>query len=150
MCDPISIIAGAAMQANAQYEAAKFNSIQERRNAQLAEAQASEALAAGAVEHDRYLATVRGFLGEQRAAIAASGLDQGSVVAQTLTADTAGMGEADALILQANAAREAWGYRVDAANRRASATMARRTGAMQAGATLLTSAGNAANMFFGR
>jgi hypothetical protein len=57
--------------------------------------------------------------------------------------ETAGMGELDALRIRNNAAREAWGYRVGAANSRMGGKYAAQEANTQAIATLATTGSSA-------
>lgn len=88
-------------------------------NAKVAELQAKDALVRGAQEEGRYRAQVRGLLGTERVAYAAGNIDVSYGSAVDVQADTEFMGELDALQIRTNAAREAWGYQVTAANARA-------------------------------
>jgi hypothetical protein len=71
-------------------------------------------------------------VGTQRAGFAAGNIDVGSGSAVDVQADTAFMGELDALQIRTNAAREAWGYSVEADDMRKRAVIARKTGVMVA------------------
>lgn len=88
-------------------------------NAQLAEGQAADATARGAEAESRQRLATKGLIGSQRAALAASGVDANSGSAALLQEDSARQGALDALTIRNNAARQAWGYSVDAANARA-------------------------------
>lgn len=85
-------------------------------NATLASYQATDALERG----DRAAADVRrkysGLMGAQRASLAARGLDITDGSANASLQDTAYFGELDENTTRANAAREAWGYKVRGAN----------------------------------
>jgi hypothetical protein len=74
-------------------------------------------------------------VGAQRAGIAAGNIDVGYGSAVDVQADAAFLGELDALTIKTNAAREAWGYTVEAGDLRKRAAIARKTGyyAAQAG-----------------
>lgn len=125
-------------------------------NANVADAQAKDAVARGAIEEAHFRAGVRGMVGTQRAGFAAGNIDVGSGSAVDVQADTAFMGELDALQIKTNAAREAWGYSVQAEDLRKRADIARKTGVMleatgranattaylQGGSSLLTGGAN--------
>lgn len=119
-------------------------------NAGLAEAQAADAVARGTVAEGRFRQGTRGLIGSERATAAANGIDVGTGSAADIQANTAQLGELDALTIRNNAAREAYGYRVDAANYRAQGANARAGGANAAGAAgigaLSTLAGGAARL----
>ena len=57
--------------------------------------------------------------------------------------DPAAIGEQDALTIRANAARQAWGYKVEANNYRNEGRVAKATGRNAAAGTYLTTAANA-------
>lgn len=104
-------------------------------NAEVAEMQANDALARGAEEEARHRVNVRRMVGSQRAGLAAQGVDISSGSALDIQADTAQMGELDALTIRANAAREAWGFKVQAVDLRQRGLIAEQTGYMNAEAT---------------
>lgn len=111
-------------------------------NRRLAEAQAGDALLRGTIEESRYRRQIAQIIGGQKAAFGSRNVTQ-SGTALDILADTAMVGEEDALTIRNNAAREAWGYRNQA-------NEASRWGANQktnafgaAGGTLLTSGSQA-------
>lgn len=126
-----------------------------RNNAQIAEWQAQDALTRGQkAEQTQRLKTAR-LAGTQRATMAARGvaLEEGSPLA--ILEDTEFMGERDAQTLRENAAREAWGHRVQASNYGSDASMlAYRASAIspetEAMNTLLTGAGSVADTWYRR
>jgi len=97
-------------------------------NAQVAELQATDAVARGADEESRFRSGVRGIIGAQRAGQAAGNIDVGFGSAVDVQADAAFLGELDALQIRTNAARESWGYKVQAEDRRKAADVARKGG----------------------
>jgi len=97
-------------------------------NAAVAELQAADAIARGAQEEARFRDGIDGLIGSQRAAIAANNIDVGFGSALDVQADAAYQGELDALTIRNNAAREAWGYAVQAQDSRLRAQIARREG----------------------
>jgi hypothetical protein len=99
-------------------------------NAQVADLQAVDATARGLQEESRFRQGVRVMIGSQRAGIAAGGIDVGYGSAVDVQADAAMLGELDALTIRQNAAREAWGYKVEAADTRQRAKIARTEGVM--------------------
>lgn len=111
-------------------------------NAGLADQQASDAIARGEQDVARSRLGTRQLIGSQRAAIAGNGVDVGSGTSVDLQSDAAGMGALDALTLRNNAAREAFGYKVDAMNSRNDATMTRDATSSAVRSTLLTGAAN--------
>lgn len=97
-------------------------------NAAVADLQASDAIARGAEEENRFRAGVRGIVGAQRAGFAAGNVDVGFGSALDVQADAAYLGELDALTIRTNAAREAWGYKVEAEDLRRRGQITRKEG----------------------
>jgi hypothetical protein len=94
-------------------------------DARMAEAAARTALNAGAREVQKSQLQTAGLKGTQRASMAANGVDlgEGSPLNVLNTTDT--LGEIDANTLQANAIRQAMGYRTQAVNFTNQATTSR-------------------------
>jgi len=111
-------VGGTIWNAVQTHRAGKKQDEQAQFNAAIAEEQATDAIARGKEEEDRYRAQVRSRIGTTRAAFASQGVDVGSGSAVDVQADQAYLGELDALQIRNNAAREAWGYRVEATNYR--------------------------------
>jgi hypothetical protein len=103
-------------------------------NAAIADLQAKDALARGMEEESRFRRGVQGMIGGQRAAIAASNVDVSYGSAVDVQADTAMLGELDALTIRTNAAREAWGFKVAAVDYQKRAEITRREGVQLAAA----------------
>lgn len=99
-------------------------------NAAVADLQAKDALDRGQEEEQRWRQKVRLMVGEQRAGQAASNVDVGYGSAVDVQADTAFLGELDAMTIRNNAAREAWGYKVAGEDLRRRAQIARKEGVM--------------------
>jgi len=99
-------------------------------NAQVAELQAADAVERGAAEESRFRSGVRLMIGSQRAGQAASNVDVGFGSAVDVQADAAMLGELDALTIRTNAAREAWGFKVQAEDSRRRAEIQRKEGVM--------------------
>lgn|SRR5574341_1224779 len=97
-------------------------------NANIADLQAQDAIERGHEEESRFRTGVRQLIGAQRADIAASGVDVGFGSAVDVQADAAFLGELDALTIRTNAAREAWGYQVEAVDIRERARIRRAEG----------------------
>lgn len=123
-------------------------------NAGLADIQAQDTLARGREDEGRQRRSNRQLAGSQRAALAASGVDINSGSAQDVVDSDAALGEFDAMTIRNNAARQAWGYQVQAADYRRNAAMARAGGhettrSLRNGSvtTLLTGAADLANLY---
>lgn len=97
-------------------------------NAQVAELQAEDAIVRGQEEEQRFRARVRGTIGSQRAGFAASNIDVNFGTAADVQADAARLGELDALTIRGNAAREAWGFKMQAEDLRRRGDLAREEG----------------------
>lgn len=100
-------------------------------NASVADLQAQDAVARGAEQENRYRSQIRGAIGAQRTSFAAGNIDVSFGSAVDVQADAARLGELDALTIQTNAAREAWGFNVQAFDYRQQAAIDRKAGANQ-------------------
>lgn len=130
MCEPISLaltalsavasFAGQVGQQQAKQQAASaaqaqavYQSQVARQNQMLAERQAADALQRGQVAEENRRRQMALQIGQQTAGLAAQGTDlEGSPT--DILGDTAAAGELDARTVRANAAREAYGYQVQA------------------------------------
>ncbi len=99
-------------------------------NAAVADIQARDATQRGTEEESKFRQGVDVLIGSQRAGFAAAGVDVGFGSAVDVQADAALLGELDALTIRTNAAREAWGYKVEATDLRERARIAREEGVM--------------------
>lgn len=121
-------VLGFAMQAYGQNQAAKaqagqyqYQAAVDRNNKIIADRQAEDAIKRGEAEEESHRRKVQAIKADQRVGFASRGIDLGSdVVIETLS-DSAMLGELDALTIRSNAAREAYGYRVQGMNYEASA-----------------------------
>lgn len=82
--------------------------------ADLSIAQSKDAERRGRISEKRHRSNVKALIGSQRAAYGASGVDVGSGIAYDVQFETGQIGEADALTIRYNTAKEAWKYSVDA------------------------------------
>lgn len=141
MCDPV--IAGGAMlamsgiQAYTQYQQGKYASKVAEANADIATAQANDAINIGNAEAEqrRRDPTAAWYTGGDNGA---TGADLSTGNALDIFGDTAQFGALDALTTVNNAQREAYGYQVQVANYKAEASSARKQGNVGAATTLLT------------
>jgi hypothetical protein len=142
MCDPV--IAGGAMlamsgiQAYTQYQQGRYASKVAEANADIATAQANDAINRGNAEAEQRRRETRQRLGTQAATMGATGADLSTGNALDIFGDTAQFGTLDSLTTVNNAQREAYGYQVQAANYKAEASSARKQGNVGAATTLLT------------
>lgn len=114
-------------------------------NAGIAEGQADDALARGREAEDRLRSGVRKLVGSQSAGFAGQGVsleDADSSVTDVET-DTYVSRDQDLERLRVNAAREAWGFRQQAASYRAGGDAAVKQANASANDTILGSLGNA-------
>lgn len=155
MCEPTTIMLVASMAltagaglyaADASKKAGEAQNTIAQRNAELEDYKGQMATNIGAVAEENHRAKVRQMVGSQRATLAANGVDLGSGTALDLIGETAEFGEADALTIRYNAAREAWGYGVNANNYRTDGAVARTNGKNQAKGTYLTTAASLTQM----
>lgn len=104
-------------------------------NARMLEAMARDSVRRGKEEEQRFRTDVRGFIGAQRAAFAGQNVEIHAGTALDVQMDTAYQAELDALTIRTNAAREAWGFQVEAESERKQERALRKTGRLQADAT---------------
>lgn len=145
------ISAGSQAEQQAAYQAGVA-----RNNAIIAERAAQDALTRGKVEEGQQRDKTRQLIGLQRATLAGNGVMVDTGSALNITADTAGIGELDALTIRSNAEREAAGYRAQGMNYEAEARLTRAAGKQaktdslwQAGGTALTGIGTVAGKWYG-
>lgn len=158
MCEPITIsataawvlgataavgVATAVYTADQQKKEGRANAAIMENNAQLADQQAKNAAAMGDREAEQAAWRNRAVLGQQRAAIAANGIDSQTGTAAELLGETAMFGEVDQQTIRLNSAQSAWGFRADALNSRNKGAQAKWSGKSQATGTLLSGLGSA-------
>ena len=103
-------------------------------NAAVADVQARDARERGDIEANQFRQRTRALIGEQRVGFAAGNLDVNYGSAVDVQADATLLGELDALTARTNAAREAWGFSVEATDLRKQAEIQRKEGAYAAAA----------------
>lgn len=157
-------VAGTALSAYGQYQQGQAQSAQAEyqarlaaRNAQQSHMQADyarEQAAGDAAQHRRQVGQT---IGAQRSLLAASGVDVGDTdsSAMNMLGDTAQWGEFDAQKILHQGKMKAWGYENQAANDQANAVLysmgarqSGRAGAIGAGASLLSGAGQVAGQWY--
>lgn len=159
MCDITTILtigstiigaAGQLQQADASAKSSEYSAKVANMNAELSDRRAKDALARGEAEEQQKRQQVQQVMGQQRAALAANGVDLTFGSPLDTIVDTATLGELDALTIRQNTARESYDYRVQAVNQRAGSTMStmeaanqRTAGYMGAAGTILGGAGKA-------
>lgn len=112
---PVAIgLVSSMQQGNAQNAQAQAAATTARTNAGYANKAAADAITRGTYDADIQRIRTSQSIGTQRAAMAANGGQVNSGSNATIQEDTAQLGELDALTIQNNAAREAYGYKVQA------------------------------------
>lgn len=144
----IALLGGVMGAQNAKQQGA-FNASMLTGNAAFKEQAAQDAIAAGNTSADWQRVRTGQAIGTQRSAQAANGIDVNSGSASQLQDDTAMLGELDALTIQNNAAREAYGYRVQANQDRLNAAQAKVNAGNQATGSILGGLGSAFGSFAG-
>lgn len=145
MCDPTTIAVigligtgvstyAAIEQGNNAKDVAAYNATMQEYAAEDATRRGEEAVAE---QRNRN----RALIGQQRAAIAANGLDLGSGTPLDTLMATTRLGEEDIATIRSNAAREAWGLRSGARLTMAQGNASQAAGYASAFGTLLGSAG---------
>ncbi len=149
-------IIGAQQQASAQAQAANYQAQVARNNAIIQERNAQAAIQAGETEAQNQQRKTAATLGAARAAMAASGLDTTSGTPLDLQSDIVKLGKLDELTIRNNAARTAYGYRIQGMSNTAEADLAgmRAKSAVSAGniasmSTLLSGATSLSDKFMG-
>ncbi len=137
----VPLISGGISAAGQAQQGAAAEAAAER-EAQIGELQAADELTRGGIEEERYRRQIAQIVGGQKAAIGARNVKRTGTALDLIT-DTQQIGDEDALTIQNDAARQAWGYRVGADESRRWGRSARRNANMKAGATLLTSGAQA-------
>jgi hypothetical protein len=115
-------------QASAASASGQYAKRVDEENARQLDFQAQDATERGQVAAQRRGLAGRQELGSSRAALAAQGVDVSSGSAADVQASEAGLTAADEVTLRNNAAREAWGYKVEAINERQAGQVAAITG----------------------
>jgi hypothetical protein len=139
-----SIMEASAIKSQARWEAGQLE-----RTAQLQEFQAKEAVRLGEKDAQSKAMQVRKLMGRQRAVAAAQGIEVSDGSALDIQAETAGLGALDIVTIRNNAWKQAWGYRVNAADMQSQARFTRVAGKYNARSTLLTGGMNAATSIMG-
>ena len=147
---PVAIgMAGSMMQAQGQKENGVFQSGILTQNAAFKTQAANEAINAGNTSADWQRVRTGQAVGTQRSVQAANGIDVNSGSSAQMQDDTAMLGELDALTIQNNAAREAYGYRIQAKQDILNASQTVQNGKTAAMGSILGGLGSAFGSFAG-
>lgn len=163
MCDATAAMAvigsGAGVEAYGAYQGAKaerdqanFAAAVDDNNAAMADAAATDAVLRGGDAANKVRREGMKFAGQQKAALASSGVDVTTGAAAQLQDETQFFTEQDATTVRNNAARQAWGFRQEAQDYRSNAGMQRavaksKSPGTSAAVSLLGSAKQVAMMF---
>lgn len=112
------------------------------------QAAAKDAQARGRIKADEQRKRTLRLISEQRAGFAASGVELDSGSTLDTTSGTAALGELDALTIENNAAREAYGYQSQAETFAAQAGITRQRGRANTTSTILTGAAQGAGQYY--
>lgn len=148
MCEPVAIgltIASGLMTAYGQHQQGLAQEKIANYNAATVETQAKDVVDQGVLASDAQRTKVRQILGQQRAAMGASGAE-GSSMNRVLD-QTVALGEEDVQQIRLNALRDAWGLREQAKATRYGGAVAAASGRSQAVGTLLTTGAQAYGVY---
>lgn len=137
------------LSAIAQHQAAKARKKLAEYRATVARYQADDAIARGEMAVRRSRVRGRQLTSTARASLAGQGVDLGIGSAVDVEADIAYLTKFDEIIIRNNAAREAWGYRVQAAEGGYQGRLAQREGELGAVTTILGGASRLALAKYG-
>lgn len=112
----VATVATGFISAKGQRDEGKYQKAIMDQNARIAEMQADDAIERGRSDEFAMRLNVRQVIGAQRASIGAQGIDVNDIEGSAghVQLSTRAQGELDALTIRNNAAREAWGYKVQA------------------------------------
>jgi hypothetical protein len=125
-------VMGAQRQASAASAQGQYAKAVDYENARLSDLEAKDATDRGQLEAQRQGLATRQAIGSSRAALAAQGVDVSSGSAADVQASESAVGALDELTIRNNAAREAWGYKVQGIQQRREGDVAAITGDMTA------------------
>lgn len=131
-----------AMRAQGEYQEAIANL-----NADQMDLEAAEAEKRGGTAAAKRRKEVSAVESEQRAALAAAGVDVNGPQAENIAAETTAIGAADIAAIEMNAIREAWGYKSQAEDTRSKGRMAKNANFFAARQTMITGGLTATGQF---
>jgi hypothetical protein len=143
-----SSAATGAYTADASKKQGQYQAEVAHQNAALSDHKAAQAATIGSIQEERARTRGKLAIGQQRAAIAANGVDLGSGTAMDIVSDTALFGEEDALTTRFNAMNDAWGLRAQAVDYRNQGRAAKAKGKNEATGTYLTTGANMAGSYY--
>lgn len=143
MCDPVTwgVIAVTTLTAAGQIQQGRAIGKAGEANARIQEILAADAIARGKADEASQRRKTAAFKGRQAAAFGASGGEINTGSSLEILADTAQIGELDALRIRSNAEREAFGFLSGAAISRFEGSVGRTSSFLSAAGTVLGGAG---------
>lgn len=155
MCEPTTIMAasavigliGTGVAVHGQRQAAKSNAEIAEQNARLAEQDAATARALGDRESQQQTWRQRALEGQQRAAIAAQGVDAQVGTPLEILGESSMFGEVDQQAIRMNAARNAWGFSAQATGIRNQSRVDQSSSRMNQYGTILSGLSSAAGSY---
>jgi len=142
----MAALTSSILQAGAQREAGLAQQSTADFNARMSELRAVDAIRRGRRASTEVRRRGKTKVGAQRAALAAQGIDISEGSALEIQEETAELSELDALTVKNNAAREALGFKIKAADERFGGELARISANVRASQTILTGGMQAAEM----
>ena len=142
-------VVGGVVSYRGQQNAQDYNEAVAKQNKKIAEAKAIDEERLGQIEASEKRLETRMKIASQVTGFGAQNVEQ-TGTALDILGDTAMFGEIDESRIRANAARRAWGYRMEGHNIDAQTRLSRYTGRVERMGTILTTIGSAASSFGGR
>lgn len=158
MCEPISAttaayialgttVAAGGYTAYTQRQQGKYNRKLADQNAEIQAEAAQDAVRRGKNEADKRRIQTAHIIGSQRAAQGASGVQINSGSPLDVQVGTAAVGEEEAILIESNAAREAYGFRVSGFNAKAQGKLDQAKANADSNGTILTTGAQAFNLY---
>lgn len=127
-----TLVGGTALSSFSKLKAGREQQKMFEENARFADFQAGDALTRGKVNEKRQRHATEGVIGAQRTSLATQNVDVNAGSSLDVQADAAYLGELDALTIRSNAAKEAYGFKVQAKDLRQRGKYAKQGGEMDA------------------
>lgn len=141
-------ILGAKMQADAGEAQSEWSARQNDFNSAMVATQRREVEQKGDADAQLRMRDTKAMLGEQKASLAANGIDVGSEVSMNLQEDTLRRGREDVNTIKNNAWREAWGLQVKESDLKMQSGFTRAGGQLNAATTIASGGLGAASSVF--
>ncbi len=132
-----TLVGGTALSSFANMKAGREQQKMFEKNAGFADWQAEDATTRGKVNEKRQRQATEGVIGAQRVSLATQGVDVNLGSSLDVQADAAYLGELDALTIRSNAAKESYGFKVQAEDYRQRGKYAKQEGDMNAVQTII-------------